>query len=45
MKIQELYTKKGQIITQIEILQNQLQLVNKEIVSELSMNQGVEKDG
>lgn len=36
MEIRELYTRKGELVTQLEITQAQLQEVNKAIVEEIN---------
>ena len=36
-KLQELYQKKGEIITSIELFKNQLQQINQEIIKELGL--------
>lgn len=39
MNINELYSKKGELVTQLEILQGQLQQINGEIVKLLQAQQ------
>lgn len=38
MEIKELYAMKGEIITQMEILQQRLQMVNNEIIKKTQEN-------
>jgi len=40
-KLQELYKQKGQIITELELLQNRLQVVNADIVNNLKEKQKI----
>lgn len=44
MNLQELYAKKGDLITTIEIAQAQLQEVNKKIVEEINKIGQVKKE-
>jgi hypothetical protein len=43
MKLEELYTQKGELITQIEILQSQLKNVNIEIAKNLNKQDNQKK--
>lgn len=43
-KLGELYKRKGEIITNIELLQNQLQQVNQEILKELGLLKNANRD-
>ena len=43
MELKELFAQKGELVTQIEILQSRLTFINKQII-EIANNQKKEKD-